>query len=139
MTAVPCVADWLAEADNLALSSTIAPPSGQAGHLRAMGVLLELRPAALGGPGVCATGRTDLMQSVTNGAFESAALRLVPHNAKLMTSTPGHGRHLATVRLAGQRSESTSTGSTFALALVSALALSIVDHHHERSVGSCPR
>ena len=138
MSSVPAIADWLTEADNLALSSTVAPPHAQAGHLRAMGVLLERRPNVLGGPGLCSARRTDLMQSVTSGAFESAALRLLPHNAKLMTSTPGQGRHLATVRLEGQRCESTSTGNTFALALVGALALSIVDHHHER-LGSCDR
>lgn len=133
MTPAPCVADWLAEVDNLALSSTVASPKAQAGYIRAMAVLLDLRPRALGGAGLCAARYANLMQNVGNGAFESAVLHLLPHTARIMTSTPGPGRHLATVRLEGQRRESTSSGSTFALALVGAFALSIVDLHHERT------
>lgn len=133
MKPAPCVAEWLAEMDNLALSSTVASPKAQGGYVRAMAVLLNVLPEALGGTGLYPARHTNLMQNVGNGAFESAVLHLLPHTARIMTSTPGLGRHLATVRLEGQRSESTSSGSTFALALVGALALSIVDYHHERT------
>lgn len=127
------VAEWLTEVDNIALSSTVATPQAQAGYVRAMGVLMRMRPEGLGGECMCRTLQADVMRSVTAGAFESAALRLLPLEAKIMTSTPGPGCHLATVRLDDQHQESTSTGSTFALAIVSALALSIVDQYHEQT------
>lgn len=131
MAPVYRTADWLSEVDNIALSSTVATPDAQGGHVRAMGVLMGMRPQRLGGPDLYPALQAEVMRNVTVGAFESAALRLLPIDARVMTSTPGPGRYLATVRLDGQRCESTSSGSTFALALVGALALSIVDHYHE--------
>ncbi|SFG34931.1 hypothetical protein SAMN05518801_11845 [Novosphingobium sp. CF614] len=125
--------EWLTEVDNIALSSTVAAPDAQAGYVRAMGVLMRLRPQGLGGAAMCPSREVEVMRSVAAGAFESAALRLLPGDARIMTSTPGPGRHLATVRLRGQHRESTSSGSTFALALIGALALSMVDHYHELS------
>lgn len=128
-----CTADWLSEVDDIALSSTIAAPNAQGGYLRAMDVLMKMRPSELCNAGNCRTASDEVVRNVTAGAFESAALRLLPFDARLMTSTPGPGRYLATVRLEGQICESTSSGSTFALAIVSALALSIVDHYHEQA------
>ena len=126
-----CIAEWLVEVDNIALSSTVAAPDFEAAHLRAMGVLMRLRPLGMEDTGMEAGREAEVTRNLNAGAFESAALRLLPDNACLMTSTPGPGRHLATVQLAGQQRESTSSGSTFALALVGALALSIVDRYHE--------
>ncbi|KHK90566.1 hypothetical protein [Novosphingobium malaysiense] len=126
-----CLNEWLAEVDNLALSSTAANAEAQAGYVRAMGVLMRMRPEGLAGERLSPDREADVMRNVSMGAFESAALGLLPSDARMMTSSPGPGRHLATVRLFGQRGESTSSGSTFALALVGALALSVVDHYHE--------
>ncbi len=131
MASARCIDEWLTEVDNLALSSTAASADAQAGHVRAMGVLMRMRPEGLDGEHMSPEMEADVMRSVSMGAFESAALRLLPSDARMMTSSPGEGRHLATVRLGGQYGESTSTGSTFALALIGALALSIVDHYHE--------
>lgn len=128
-----CLTEWLSEVDNIALSSTAAAPDAQAGYVRAMGVLLGMRPKGVAGVRLGSTLRAEVMRDVTFGAFETAALRLLPDDARLMTSTPGPGRYLATVRLDGQCCESTSSGSTFALAVVGALALSIVDRHHEQA------
>lgn len=125
------IAEWLSEVDNVALSATVAGSDAQAGHVRAMCMLMRMRPKGLGGAGICPAGETEVMRNVAIGAFESAALRLLPSDARVMTSTPGPGRHMATVRLDGQRRESTSSGSTFALALTGALALSLVEHYHE--------
>lgn len=133
-----CIADWLSEVDNIALSSTIAEPVTQGGYLRAMGFLISSQPPELGGVGMTPAGQSDIMQNVMMGAYETAAMRLLPSDAQVMTSSPGEGRYLATVRLHGQQCESTSSGNTFALALVSALALSIVDRYHE-TAGSPPR
>lgn len=127
------VAEWLTEVDNLALSSTIATPYAQAGYVRAMGMLMRLRPEGLGGDIMSRAHQGEVMRNVSAGAYESAALQLLPQDASIMTSTSGQGQHMATVRLEGQGKESTSSGSTFALAIVSALALSIVDHYHERA------
>ena len=137
MASPHCIAEWLTEVDNIALSSTVAAPENQAGYVRAMGVLMRMRPDGLGGAGMSAASEADVMRSVAMGAFETAVMRLLPDDARIMTSTPGPGHHMATVRLNGQRRESTSSGGTFALALVSALALSMVDHYHELA-GSLP-
>ncbi|MCT2400184.1 hypothetical protein [Novosphingobium mangrovi (ex Huang et al. 2023)] len=131
------IAEWLSEVDNIALSSTVATPDAQAGYIRAMGMLMRVRPQGLTGKRISPAREADVLRLVASGAFETAALRLLPREARVMTSTPGPGRHLATVRLEGQHRDSTSSGSTFALALVSALALSIVDHYHELA-GSLP-
>jgi hypothetical protein len=127
------VAEWLTEVDNIALSSTAAAPDAQAAYVRAMGVLLQRRPEGLGGCDHCHRLHHEIIRSINSGAFESAALRLLPTNAQMMTSTPGSGIYLATIRLDGQGGESTSSGSTFALAIVSALALSMVDQYHEQA------
>lgn len=137
MASPPRIAEWLTEVDNIALSSTVASPDKEAGYVRAMGKLMRMRPEGLGGASLTATAEADVLRSVMAGACETAALRLLPHDARVMTSTSGAGHHMATVRLGGQRRESTSSGSTFALALVSALALSAVDHYHELA-GSLP-
>lgn len=125
------ISDWLSEVDTLALSATAAAPAAEAGYLRAMGMLLRLRPEGLGGVGLTPAQESEVMRCVATGAYETAALRLLPDAARVMTSTPGCCRHLATIQLRGQRQESTSSGRTFALALVSALALSLVDQYHE--------
>ena len=130
--ASPCrMAEWLSEVDNIALSSTVASEEDQAGFLRALAMLMRLRPEDLGGASMTIEREIEVMRSVASCAFETAALRLLPGDARVMTSSPGVGRHMATVRLGGQERESTSWGSTFALAVVSALALSMVEHYHE--------
>ncbi|MCJ2180316.1 hypothetical protein [Novosphingobium album (ex Hu et al. 2023)] len=131
MASPPRIAEWLNEVDNIALSSTVACPEAEAGYVRAMGKLMRMRPEGLGGASLTAKGEADVLRAVMAGAFETAALRLLPYDARVMTSTSGSGHHMATVRLSRQRRESTSSGSTFALALVSALALAAVDHYHE--------
>lgn len=123
--------DWLSEVDNLSLSATVAAPAAQAGHLRALCLLIRLRPDPLGGQGLDTGGERDVMRKVASGAYDAAAMRLAPEEARLMTSNPGRGRFLASVRLRGQSCGSTSSGRTFALAIVSALALAIVEHRHE--------
>jgi hypothetical protein len=137
MTAAHSIEEWLSEVDDIALSSTVAAPDAQGRYVRAMGMLMQLCPDSQMGTGMCRSRQAEVMQNVRMGAFETAALRLVPADARIMTSTPGEGHFLATVRLDGQRDESTSSGSTFALAVVSALALSLVDHYHELA-GSLP-
>lgn len=131
MTTVHSLAEWLSEVDDIALSSTVAAPDVQGRYVRALGMLIQLCPDRLASPPMCRSRQAEVMHNVRIGAFETAAMRLVPDDARLMTSTPGEGHYLASVRLDGQRGESTSSGTTFALALVSALALSLVDHYHE--------
>jgi hypothetical protein len=125
------MAEWLNEVDNIALSSTVAAPQAEAGYVRAMAVLMRMRPEAMGGAGLTPCGESEIMRAVMAGACETAALRLLPDDARVMTSTSGAGHCMATVRLTGQHRESTSSGATFALALISALGLSIVDHYYE--------
>lgn len=129
------IAEWLTEVDDIALSATVAPAEAQDRYVRAMVMLLQFCPDALGECAMCRARQAEVMHNVRIGAFETAALRLLPADACLMTSTPGAGHFLASVRLAGQRRESTSSGKTFALAVVSALALSLVDHFHEMAGG----
>ncbi|MCJ2185504.1 hypothetical protein [Novosphingobium beihaiensis] len=131
MASPPRIAEWLNEVDNIALSSTVASPDAEAGYVRAMGKLMRMRPEGLGGASLTATGEAEILRAVMAGACETAALRLLPYEARVMTSASGAGHHMATVRQRGQHRESTSSGGTFALALVSALALSIVDHYYE--------
>ena len=123
--------DWLSEVDNLALQATVAAGDAEAGYLRALAMLIRFRPEVLGGAGLSPARESDVMRNIAAGAVETAALRLLPEEAQVMTSTPGPGRFVVSIRLQGQRGESTSSGRTFALAIVSALALSIADKHHD--------
>lgn len=125
------LSEWLSEVDNLSLSATTIAAGAQAGCLRALCMLIRLRPGSLGGAGLSAAHEGEVMRNIAAGAFETAALQLIPEGAKVITSTPGGGRFLASIRLRGQPFESTSSGRTFALAVVSALALSIVDRQHD--------
>ncbi|MEJ2409369.1 MAG: hypothetical protein P8Y58_09470 [Novosphingobium sp.] len=131
MASPPRITEWLTEVDNIALSSTVASPDTEARYVRAMAVLMRMRPEGLGGASLTAAGEADVMRAVMAGACETAALRLLPYDSQIMTSTSAAGHYLATVRLNGQCRESTSSGGTFALAMISALALSAVEHYHE--------
>lgn len=118
---------WLDEVDDLALAATAAPAGQEAAYVQALTILMRLRPSVGPGPGLCPRRERETNGYVDAGAYASAALGLVPESSSVMTSQADAGYHCATVRLHGQRAEATSIGATFALALVGALALSLVE------------
>lgn len=118
---------WLDEVDDLALAATAAPAGQEAAYVQAMTILMRLRPAVGGAPGLCPRRERELSGYVDAGACAQAALGLVPERSCVMTSRADAGYHCASVRLDGQGSEATSVGNSFALALVGALALSFVE------------
>ena len=118
---------WISELDDLALAASAAPPETEEGYLRKMAVLLRECPQGFDSLELCNERLVSLGARLSVGASESAALALLPGDAGIMTSRGGTGTHFASVVLGGKSQETTSVGSSFALALVSALALSIVD------------
>jgi len=118
---------WLDEVDDLALAATAAPAGQEAAYVQALAILMRMRPGFGSAPALCPRRERRLNDLVDAGACASAALGLVPESSSVMTSQADEGFHCASVRLDGQRAEATSIGATFALALVGALALSLVE------------
>lgn len=118
---------WLEQVDELAMGATSAQPSEQDAYIFAMEQMLRLCPGHLREAKLRADQYDQIYAFVRLGAYADAALALLPERAGVMTSHVGNVMFCASIRLEGQQRETTATASTFALAIVSALALSFVE------------
>lgn len=121
------VARWIEQVDGLAVASAMARPEREAAFVQALGILMRMRPDGAGGPMLCPTREAELLGLVDAGACESAVLKLVPDQSGILTSRSAAGHHKATVNRGHPCGETTSVGSTLALAVVSAVAMNVVD------------
>ncbi|MCJ2183994.1 hypothetical protein MTR62_15015 [Novosphingobium sp. 1949] len=118
---------WLSQVDELGLAAGNAAAHEQDAFIFAMGQLLRLCPGRFRQGALSAGQEQAIFGYLRLGAYADAALALLPERAGVMTSNSGRVLFCASVRLEGQEHEATATASTFALALVSALALSFVE------------
>lgn len=122
---------WLAQADELAMAATSADPAHQDAYIFAMGTMLRRPPRHLAGVELSAAQEECMCHFLRQGAHADAAMALVPERSGVMISRAGSQMSCASIRLEGQDNETTATGQSFALAVVSALAQSCVDHYLE--------
>ncbi len=119
---------WLAQMDELGLAASGAEPPRQDTYLLAMGQMLRRSPVHFDHAGLSARQEERVCSFVRAGAYTDAALALLPANTALMVSGAEPILACASVRLEGQTRETTATGRSFALAVVSALALAVLEH-----------
>jgi hypothetical protein len=112
---------WRMRLEELGMACGISEAAGQADGVREAFDLLMLTP-----PGQhlhlsprLAEAKVEAMLAA--GAFESAALALLPQSAGYMLSRGPNGEHLASVIMPESEREMTAAGATAALALVAAL------------------
>ncbi|MBT0669443.1 hypothetical protein HT136_13820 [Novosphingobium profundi] len=121
------ISEWLAQVDELGMAATQAEPDQQDAYIFAMGRMLSHCPGDFAHARLSDSQDERICAFVGKGAYADAALALLPARSGLMTSCVGQLMACASVRLEGQVGETTATGQTFALAIVSALALSFLD------------
>lgn len=112
---------WRIRLGEIGTACCISESAGEADGIREAYHVLMLAP-----PGMLAqlgmrTGEQRIEAMLALGAFESAALSLLPKGAGYMLSRGANGEHLASVFLGQTDSEMTAHGATAALALVAAL------------------
>ena len=121
---------WLSRVDDLALSSTAAHPREESSYLEWLDQLIDERPAGANVYGLCRSPRRS--QRAARRPWRDggdAAIDMLPDEAGFMISRAAPDTHIASVLLEGQGRESTSMGRSLALAMVGAVALSLVESH----------
>ena len=118
---------WRMRLEELGLACRISEAAGQADGVREAFDLLMLAP-----PGQhkhlsqhLVEAKLDAMLAI--GAYESAALSLLPRSAGYMLSRGPSGEHLATVILPESEQERIAGGATAALALIAALMAELAE------------
>lgn len=118
--------EWRLRLSQLCRDCALADSGEQADMLRVARALLAIIPEEAGG--LVAGGAPSLHafeRLLEVGAWESAALDLMPEDATYMLSRAGEGGCMASLTLPGLEEEVTSEGDTPAMALVSALAAAL--------------
>lgn len=112
---------WRMRLGELGAACCISEPAGEADRIREAFDLLMLAPSGLLARLSHTASEKSIKAMLAAGAFESAALTLLPQGAGYMLSRGASGEHLASIFLAHSECEMTANGSTAALALVAAL------------------
>lgn len=119
--------DWFQLIEDLALMASAVPAAQQQAYLESLLRLLAMAPMQAERLGYVQPDAKRLFAFIETGAWESAALSLLPADAGFMASRGPDQNHVVSVVLRGADQESTSSGSTLGLAIVSAFALAIAD------------
>lgn len=119
--------NWFQQLEDLALVASASPAPQQQACIETLLRLLAMAPARTRLLGYVAPDPKLLFALITAAAWESAAYIFLPSTAGYMASRDGNEHHIVSIVLQGANTESTSSGSTLALAMVSAFALAIVD------------
>ena len=139
MSSIPMLAgEWRLRLSELCRDCALADSGEQADMLRLARSLLSIAPDDAQGidpshlPGVNAFERL-----LDAGAWESAALDLMPDEASFMLSRSGDSHCMASITLPGLEEEVTSEADTPAMAMVSALAagLAMLPAAEARAIG----
>ena len=131
---------WRMRLEELGHACRISEAAGQSDGVREAFDLLMLAPPGQQshlGPHLApklAEAKIDAMLAA--GAFESAALALLPQHAGYMLSRGPSGEHLASVFLPDSDRETTAGGATAALALVAALMAELTEVYAVGAQGS---
>lgn len=131
-------ADWSQQLEDLALVASASPAPQQQTCMEDLLHLLAMAPARTRLFGYVPPDSKRLLALFAAQAWESASLSFLPATAGHMTSHDGSSNHVVSIVLPGAAAESTSSGATLALAVVSAFALAIVDLGIDASDGRRP-
>ena len=122
---------WRMRLEELGIACRISEAAGEADGVREAFDLLMLAPPGhhlhLGPKLAPKLAEAKVNAMLAAGAFESAALALLPHSAGYMLSRGPSGEHLASVFLSESERETTAAGATAALALVAALMAELTE------------
>ena len=118
---------WIRAIDDLAMVCCASPASQQGACWRNLVQLLTAAPIALRALGLVDLDSAAQRQWVAHEAWETLVLSILDEDLSFLVSHGGSGRCLASVVLRGRDEEITSEGSTFALAVMSALLVAILD------------
>ena len=127
---------WRMRLEELGLACRISAPAGQADGVREAFDLLMLAPPGRRQQLSPKLAEAQIAAMVATGAFESAALALLPQRAGYMLSRGPSGEHLASVFLPESDREMTVGGATAALALIAALMAELAEIHAVGAPGS---
>ena len=113
--------------EDISLIASVAKPQDQQRCLENFLSILRMNDTILGKPAVVEPQIKGDVQFVGSGAWEAVALSIIPGDAGFMISRGGCDRYVVSIVPNGAEFESTSSGSTLLLAVVSALALAVVE------------
>ncbi len=111
----------------LSIASTCGEVGSKAHVEHCVGELYDALRSAPDCAGVNLPPRSYLDKLLAAGAYESAVLSFLTDGVGLMLSKGPNGVAMASIVLPGREEEITSEGPSLALALVSAVALSVCD------------
>lgn len=120
-------ANWYQLLENLALVAGAAHSWQQQACIEDLLRLLAMAPDRTKLFGYVPPDPKRLFLLIDAAAWESASFCFIPREAGFMTSRGGNENHIVSIVLKGAAEESTSSGSTMALAVVSAFSLAIVE------------
>ena len=118
---------WRMRLEELGLACQISEAAGQSDGVREAFDLLMLAPPVHCLHLLPQLAEAKLEAMLAAGAYESAALALLPKSAGYMLSRGPNGEHLASVFLPASEQEMTASGATAALALVAALMAELAE------------
>ena len=130
--------EWRLRLTELCRDCALADSGEQADMLRLARSLLSIAPEDASGIKPAHLPSLKAFERLLDvGAWESAALDLMPEEASFMLSRAGEGHCMASITLPGLDEEVTSEADTVAMALVSALAagLAMLPAAEARAIG----
>ena len=119
--------EWLAALLDLPVFCAGDEAGCTADRIREMNALLRLVPAGADLAGTRALNAARLAALLGPDCGESAVLAMLGHDTGFLLSRSGDGHSFATLALPGAVPEQSCSGSTPALALIGALALSLYE------------
>lgn len=117
---------WQQELEDLAISCCAAPASEDLRLTASLLALLSNHPDERLITGLSANRSRRLEMALEGGFAEAAVLQLLTGECGFMISHGDHEMFLASVCLPGAEAESTSSGTTLALAMIGAISLALV-------------
>lgn len=118
---------WLDALERLVITSCAAPPEKEAVCLGLLLNLLHGAPELALFADLALPSRQAESLLTDNQACSSIALSLLEGHCSFMISKSAEQLYIASVMLPNSEEETTASGSTFALALIGAIALAVVD------------
>lgn len=119
-------AGWHRALGELALACSGSFPGDEAQRLRELRRLLAGAPAHASGHGLLTPPAERLDELIAAGAGASAVLAFVGPDCGYLISRGAAGQHLVSIILPGATEETSASGDSLALALISAIALALV-------------
>jgi hypothetical protein len=127
----PGASGWRQQLSELALACAGSFPADEVQRLMELRRLLASAPAPSMVRGLAVPSSERLNQLIAVDASESAALAMLGPDCGYLLSRGAGGQHLASIILPGAEEEMSAGGDSTALALVSAVALALIEAESE--------